>query len=77
MCCGDVAALVHRLVSPPHHGSTHHPPHEQLLVRLGVGGVSLGPRHRRCASVVAVVVVVRLLALVLKACRGAWWACCP
>jgi hypothetical protein len=36
----------HHLLSlfPPshhHHCSTHDPPHEQLLVRLGVGGVSL------------------------------------
>ena len=40
MCCGDVVALVHRLVSPPHCGSTHHPPHKQLLTRMGAGGVS-------------------------------------
>jgi hypothetical protein len=26
--------------SPPPHYSTHNPPHKQLLVRLGVGGVS-------------------------------------
>ena len=41
MCCGDVAGLVHRLISPPHHGPTH-PPHEQLLARLGTGGVFAG-----------------------------------
>ena len=36
------------LCSPwsPHHRSTHQPPHEQLLVRLGVGGASFGPRRR-------------------------------
>ena len=37
MCCGDVAALVHCLISPLHCGSTHHPPHKHLLVRLGAG----------------------------------------
>jgi len=36
------------LVSPPHRRSTHQPPHEQLLMRLGVGGTMFLCCHCRC-----------------------------
>ena len=43
------------LIPAPCHHSTHPPPHKQLLVRLGVGGVSSScpcsvPRHRLSSS---------------------------
>ena len=44
------------LVTPPHHWSNHHPPHQQWLARLWVGGVS-------CRSDVAVLAVYPLIPL--------------
>ncbi|KAF8230759.1 hypothetical protein L208DRAFT_1400028 [Tricholoma matsutake] len=39
MRLGAGGALLSPIPAPGHH-STHAPPHEQLLVRLGVGGLS-------------------------------------
>jgi hypothetical protein len=73
---------------PPshHHQSTHDPPHEQLLVRLGVGGVL----HHRSSPCVVVIPVIKHLQSTLRAeaCNGGggWCAsssvlspchCCP
>jgi hypothetical protein len=50
----------------PCHCSTHNPPHEQLLMRLGVGGVSLCVVS--CLSLVPILVVIHLVS------RGSqWW----
>jgi hypothetical protein len=38
--CPERSCVGPACVSPPHRRSAHQPPHEQLLVRLGVGGVS-------------------------------------
>jgi hypothetical protein len=52
--CHGALVLVFVIVSAlllvgghPRHHSTHNPPHEQWLMRLGAGGVSFLHRHRR------------------------------
>jgi hypothetical protein len=37
--CPECLCVGPACLSPPHHHSAHQPPHEQLLVRLGVGSV--------------------------------------
>ena len=38
--CPERSCVGPACVSPPHRRSAHQPPHKQLLMRLGVGGVS-------------------------------------